>query len=555
MDASLRWHDGVRMVSKLNITLAQLNPTVGDIEGNYKKMIDVWKDAKSDLVVFPELFLSGYPPEDLVVKPSFLDAIDAAIKRIQTDSKNFKAASIIPAPWRVDGKIYNAAHLIENGKIIASVQKYHLPNYSVFDEMRVFSSAPLPKPIKFRGVTLGLMICEDMWFSNIAEHLKKEGAEVLIVPNGSPFVVGKHPVRIGHARNRVQETGLPLVYLNQVAGQDDIVFDGGSFVMDAQGNVIHQMDFFKEYVEDIFYPPHPPADAGPSLSPRGEGRGEGDLESIYNALVLGLRDYVKKNNFPGIILGLSGGIDSAISAVIAADAIGAEHVHCVMLPSEFTSQDSLDDAAALAKNLKVKLHTISIKEPVEAFNINLKPFLKNASGIAFENIQPRARALILMALSNATGKMVLSTGNKSEMAVGYATLYGDMCGGFNVLKDVYKTQVYELSRWRNKNGLIPERIFTKAPTAELKHNQTDQDSLPPYEVLDAILIGLIEDDKGADDLIKSGHDEKTVRRVWKMLEAAEYKRRQSAPGVKITSRAFGRDRRYPITNHFKGGTS
>jgi NAD+ synthase len=525
----------------LTIALAQLNPILGDIEYNTKKILETWKKTDADLIVFPELFLSGYPPEDLVVKPAFLDAIEAALQKILKESKNFKAGALIPAPQRMDGKIFNAAHLAESGKILTSVQKYHLPNYSVFDEMRVFSSAPLPQPMHFRGHKLGVMICEDMWFANIAEHLKAQGAEILIVPNGSPFIAGKHEVRIGHAQERIHETGLPLMYLNQVGGQDDIVFDGASFVLNEKGKIVLHMPSFVEEIQSIEFP---------FKSDNFTDFQNDKYQEIYDALVLGLRDYIRKNNFPGILLGLSGGIDSAISAIIAVDAIGAENVHCVMLPSKFTSEESFHDAAALAANLRVRLDTIPITDSVESLNTVLKPYLKGASSTTFENIQPRARGVILMALSNATGKMVLSTGNKSEMAVGYATLYGDMCGGFNVLKDIYKTQVYELSRWRNKDKIIPERIFTKAPTAELKENQTDQDTLPPYEVLDAILYGLIEDDLGPEDMIREGHNRATVLKVWKMLDAAEYKRRQSAPGVKITARAFGRDRRYPITNHF-----
>ncbi len=539
----------VKEMKQLSITLAQLNPIVGDIAYSCAKIVEVWKAAKSDLVIFPELFLSGYPPEDLVLKPAFLDAVEEAVNSLLEESKNFKAAALIPCPWRGRDKAGNAAHLIEHGKILGTVQKYHLPNYSVFDEMRVFASAPLPEVIAFRGRKLGVMICEDMWFSNIAAQLRDQGAEILIVPNASPFETGKLDIRYGVARERIAETGLPLMYLNQVGGQDDLVFDGASFVMDGTGEVVLQMESFKESIENIIHPPHPPANAGPSLSPRGEG----NIESIYKALTLGLRDYIGKNNFPGILLGLSGGIDSALAAVIAVDAIGAENVHCVMLPSQFTSEESFHDAAALAENLKVKLDTIPIEDSVAVFNTVLKPYLKSSPPVTFENIQPRARGIILMALSNASGKMVLTTGNKSEMAVGYATLYGDMCGGFNVLKDVYKTQVYELSRWRNKDGLIPERIFTKAPTAELKPNQTDQDTLPPYEELDGILKGLIEEDLGVADIVAKGYKRETVVKVWKMLDMAEYKRRQSAPGVKITSRAFGRDRRYPITNRFAKG--
>ena len=543
------------MTKNLDITLAQINPTVGDLEGNAAMIEAAWNDHKdADLIIFPELCLCGYPPEDLVLKPSFIEGVKTKIQNLAAAGKNHKAAIIIGAPYAKDGKLYNAAHLIHEGKVAATVTKHHLPNYGVFDEARVFAPGPLPAPVEFKGHKLGLMICEDMWFADVATNLKAHGAEILIVPNGSPFDAGKHGARLTHARSRVKETGLPLLYVNQIGGQDELVFDGGSFAMDGDGQITDQFCFFETEVR----PSHMPSfrrkpESGHLQHEIPAFAGMTEEERTYNALKLGLRDYIEKNNFPGILLGLSGGIDSAISAVIAADALGPEKVHAIMMPSRYTSQDSLDDADELAKNLGIRLDTIPIEESVEAIGKAITDFAKpENSPVTFENIQSRARGLILMALSNATGKMVLSTGNKSEMAVGYATLYGDMNGGFNVLKDVYKTQVYALSNWRNEQGyVIPPRIITKAPTAELKDNQTDQDSLPPYEDLDVILHAAIEEEKSSAEIIKMGYAPETVHKVLTMLSRAEYKRRQAPPGVKTTARAFGRERRYPITNGFK----
>lgn len=521
----------------LDIALAQINPTVGDLDGNADKILDMWAQANGDLVVFSELTVCGYPPEDLILKPSFIEDCNKTLEVIAAKSAGFASGAIIGAPMEKDGDIYNAAYLIERGEIKAVTAKHHLPNYGVFDEQRIFAEGRLPDPIEFRGVKLGVMICEDMWFPNVARVLKDKGAQVLIVPNGSPFESDKEHARMDYAKARVSKTSLPLIYVNQVGGQDELVFDGGSFIMDESGSVTFEAPHFEEgiFTQDDDSTPNTAND-----------------ETIYRALVLGLKDYVEKNNFPGVLIGLSGGIDSALSAVIAVDALGADKVHCVMMPSQFTSQDSLDDAQQLADNLGVRLDNISIEQPVGAFNdILAEHFDDNTPSTTFENIQPRSRGLILMALSNANGKMVLSTGNKSEMAVGYSTLYGDMCGGFNALKDLYKGQVYALSRWCNRDGeVIPERIITKAPTAELKDNQTDQDTLPEYDELDAILRCLIEEELGVDEIVSRSHDKATVQRVWKMLDRAEYKRRQAPPGSKITSRAFGKDRRYPITNHF-----
>ncbi len=549
------------MTASLHITLAQINPVVGDIAFNLNKIRKTTAAAPdgTDLIVFPEMALCGYPPEDLVLKSYFLDQIDEALRQLAADTKQYKTCLLVSAPWRQNGKTYNALHMIGGGKIIATVKKHSLPNYGVFDEARLFAPGPLPTPVLVNGHRIGLMICEDMWTPNAARHLKKKGAEMLVVVNASPYEVTKSDQRLELARARVHETDLPLIYVNQVGGQDELVFDGASFILNDKGDLILQAE---EFVEDVNHSAWKKTPAGQwlcltdKITPL-----HNKPEAIYQAVMTGLRDYVTKNGFSGIILGLSGGIDSALSAVIAVDALGPSAVHGVMMPSRYTSGESVADAAELVKNIGITLDTIPIENAVASFEAELRGHLSpDAPGIVHENIQPRCRGLILMALSNASGKMVLSTGNKSEMAVGYATLYGDMCGGFNALKDIYKMQVYELARWRNQHkpdhalgpagSIIPERSLTRAPTAELKPGQTDQDTLPPYEELDPILECLIEHDMSLDDISARGHDRDTVLKIWKMLDNAEYKRRQAAPGVKITRRAFGRDRRYPLTNLF-----
>ncbi len=535
----------------LDIILAQTNPTVGDLSGNFDKISNIWRDNnEADLIVFSETVTTGYPADDLLCRPSFIDSIHDKINNLVEQSKKHNAFILMGTPWKEDGKLYNAALIIGEGKIQHKFFKRHLPNYGVFDDKRHFSSfTGTPDIYELKGQKLGVLICEDMWFKDVAADLKAQGADILISPNGSPFHATKSERRIEVARARVKETGLPLIYVNQIGGQDDLVFDGGSFVMDTSGNITHQLPVFVEHTT--------------SMSPFGstEGSQTDSLikskndkttleQKLYQAVTLGLKDYVHKNGFKGVLIGLSGGIDSALSAAIAVDALGADNVHCVMMPSPYTSQDSLDDAAECAKLLGVKLDTIEISNGMKAFDDMLgKHTDKNANTTTFENIQSRLRGMTLMALSNETGKMVLTTGNKSEMAVGYATLYGDMCGGYNTLKDLYKGQVYALSEWRNtQSHVIPTRIITKAPSAELKPNQTDQDTLPPYDVLDDILGCLIEKEMAIDDI---PHDKETVIRVAKMLKRNEYKRRQAPPGPKVTIKAFGRDRRYPITNGFK----
>jgi NAD+ synthase len=563
------------------LSLAQINPTVGDIKGNTALIRAARATAAADraqLVAFPELVLVGYPPEDLVLRPSLLAAIESALDSLKADTADGGPALLVTAPMRADGAVLNAVYLLADGEIQAIRTKHELPNYGVFDEKRVFTAGPLPEPIAFRGLKLGVPICEDIWFPAVSRALAGAGADILIVPNGSPFELGKVGQRLELARERALETGLPLVYLNQLGGQDELVFDGGSFVVDAAGALVAALPAWKEAVlpvdfrrsgnglEPIASPSLPPAHITDRMTePFANGATsptEADLAEIYAAMVLGLRDYVRKNRFPGVVLGMSGGIDSALSAAVAVDALGAGHVHLVRLPSRFTSAASQDDAAECAGYLGVALMTLPIADGVAALEATLAPlFAGREADTTEENLQARARGILLMALSNKFGWMVLTTGNKSEMSVGYATLYGDMCGGYSVLKDVYKTTVFALSSWRNRarpNGalgpkglVIPEAIIVKPPTAELRPNQTDQDSLPPYDVLDAILLGLIEREEPAATIAEAGFPIALVKRVQHMLYTAEYKRRQAPPGVKISRRNLSRDRRYPITNAFR----
>jgi NAD+ synthase len=563
------------------LSLAQINPTVGDIKGNTALIRAARATAAVDgaaLVAFPELVLVGYPPEDLVLRPSLLAAIESALDSLKADTADGGPALLVTAPMRADGVVHNAVYLLADGEIQAIRTKHELPNYGVFDEKRVFTAGPLPEPIAFRGLKLGVPICEDIWFPAVSRALAGAGADILIVPNGSPFELGKVGQRLELARERAVETGLPLVYLNQLGGQDELVFDGGSFVVDAAGALVAALPAWKEAVLPVVFrragnglepmtsPSLPAAQITDRMTePFANGATsptEADLAEIYAAMVLGLRDYVRKNRFPGVVLGMSGGIDSALSAAVAVDALGTGHVHLVRLPSRFTSAASQDDAAECALYLGVELMTLPIADGVAALEATLAPlFAGREADTTEENLQARARGILLMALSNKFGWMVLTTGNKSEMSVGYATLYGDMCGGYSVLKDVYKTTVFALSSWRNRarpdgalgpEGLvIPEAIIVKPPTAELRPNQTDQDSLPPYDVLDAILLGLIEREEPAATIAGAGFPIALVKRVQHMLYTAEYKRRQAPPGVKISRRNLSRDRRYPITNAFR----
>lgn len=553
------------MTDTLKITLAQLNPTVGNIDGNLDQVRNALaSSAGADLLVTGELTVSGYPPEDLVLKPAFQRAIEQRVRAFAGETVDGKTSVLLGTPWRQDGRLYNAVLLIGEGEIQAVRFKHHLPNYGVFDEKRVFSAAETPPaPIPFKDVQLGVMICEDMWQPDVAGGLANNGADFLVVLNGSPFDVEKKTTRFDYARGRIQETGLALAYVNLVGGQDELVFDGDSFVMNRNGDLQVRACSWRSRLIDTVWQK---GEAGWSCDSGGEMEVSGGMEDIYGAICLGLRDYVNKNGFPGILIGLSGGIDSALSAAVAVDAIGPERVHCVMMPSPYTSRESLDDAAEVARLLGCKLDTISIEPAMAAFDEMLSPaFQDEAPDTTEENVQARSRGITLMALSNKFGYMVLSTGNKSEMSVGYATLYGDMCGGYSVLKDIYKTTVFALSDWRNthfpetalgpKGPVMGRRVITKPPSAELKPDQKDEDSLPPYDQLDDILHGLIEEELSVTDIISRGHDAAIVDRVWRMLDRAEYKRRQAPPGVKISSRAFGKDRRYPITNGFTGTSS
>jgi NAD+ synthase len=549
------------MTDTLKIAIAQLNTQVGAIEKNLAAIRAARAKAAAmgaDLVVTPELSIAGYPPEDLVLKPAFVAACEAAAETLALETADGGPGLIVGTPWQNGDRLHNAAFVLDGGKIVARRAKHELPNYGVFDEKRVFAPGPAPGPVVFRGFRLGLLICEDWWFGAVSETLAESGAECLLSINGSPFEDGKQSRRITLAVERVVETGLPYIFAALTGGQDEIVFDGASFVLNADRSLAVQMQYFEEAIALTTWArgKHGLVCAAQALPPE-----QDRLALIYQAMMMGLRDYVNKNGFPGVVLGLSGGIDSAISAAVATDALGAERVRAVMLPSLYTSEHSLEDAAACAEMLGIAYETIPISGAMEAFSAALAPaFTGRAPDITEENIQSRARGLILMALSNKFGHMLLTTGNKSEMSVGYATLYGDMCGGYSVLKDVYKTTVFELSRWRNahvppgalgpRGKVMPERIITKPPSAELKPNQTDQDSLPPYDILDAILARLIENEAGIDEAVTDGYDRATVLRVWKLLDRAEYKRRQAPPGVKITPRAFGRDRRYPMTNGF-----
>ena len=540
----------------LHISMVQINPIVGDIGGNLERIIRTIDSTpeNTDLIVFPEMVICGYPSEDLVLKKSFIEHIEKAIYKIVDNTKNHNKAIILPCPTYSEGKLYNSAHIIENGKIIATIHKHHLPNYGVFDEARVFTQGGIARPVEFRGHKLGIMICEDMWSKDVAFRLKKNGAELLISVNASPYDMDKSNIRLERAIARAKENSLPLIYVNQVGGQDELVFDGSSFVINEKGTVIMRA---KEFAEDICNSTWEKINNENWLCITNEiskiYKGE---KSVYQALILGLRDYVGKNNFPSVIIGMSGGIDSALSAAIACDALGAENVHLVMMPSPFTSKESLDDAEECAKALGARYDVISIEPAMMAF----EKMIDGLKGVAYENMQARARGLTLMALSNSTGGMVLSTGNKSELAVGYATLYGDMCGGFNALKDIYKTQIYELARWRNNNipdyslcnnkNIIPQNIINRAPSAELRPDQRDDETLPPYDILDGILKCLIEEDMGINQTVNKGFDKEIVIKVRRLLDIAEYKRRQSAPGIKVTYKSFGKDRRYPITNRF-----
>jgi NAD+ synthase len=546
------------MTDRLTIAFAQMNQRVGDLEGNAAAMLDMRRRAKgADLLLCPELQVTGYPPEDLVLKPEF-------VRRVHECTDRLVAATTEPGPALLIGTIiaeaglnYNAVVLADGGRVIGRTLKHELPNYGTFDEKRVFAPGPLPEPIEFKGMKIGVPICEDIWQEVVCGHLADAGAEILLVPNGSPYELDKDELRYRLVRSRALQTGLPIAYLNRVGGQDELVFDGSSFILHPDGERVVQLC---DWEEALLLTEWERTSAGWRCLTRESHALDAFPEDVYRAMMLGLSDYVGRNGFPGVILGLSGGIDSALSAAIAVDALGPDKVWGLMLPSKYTSEESLEDARECARLLGCRHDAISIGPAVEAVD----GMLPQLQGLAAENVQARLRMVTLMALSNAHGQMLLTTGNKSEMSVGYATLYGDMAGGYSVLKDAYKTTVFALSRWRNENRpehalgpdgpVMPARVITKPPSAELRPDQKDEDSLPPYSVLDRILEGLVDKELSVAEVANaSGEDPALVADIETKLLRAEYKRRQAPPGVKIGARNFGRDRRYPISNFFHTG--
>ncbi len=551
------------MTDQLTIAMAQLNQRVGDLSGNARAMLE-WraKAPGADLILFPEQQLIGYPAEDLVLKPIFAKRAAAELAELAKATADGGPAMLVGSIFVDNGALYNGVALLDGGRVAAIRYKHELPNYGTFDEKRIFASGPLPEPIEFRGVRLGVPICEDGWLPDVCQHLKARGAELLISPNGSPYEIDKDDRRLEEVfAARVRDTGLPLIFLNRVGGQDELVFDGSSFVLNADGVAAHRLPDWEEHLRITQWR----RERGGWMCADGpKALWEDHPADIYSAMVVGLRDYVDTNRFPGVVLGMSGGIDSAICAAIAADALGPDRVWCVMLPSRYTSQSSLDDAAECAALIGCKLDTIPISPAVDAFDVMLSgSFADREVDITEENVQSRIRGVTLMALSNKFGHMLLTTGNKSEMSVGYATIYGDMAGGYNPLKDAYKMTVFAISEWRNKHkpriGLgpdgpvIPQQIITKPPSAELRPDQKDSDSLPAYPVLDKMLHALVEEELSVDEVVARGFDRAEVMRIERLLYIAEYKRRQAPPGVKLGTRNFGRDRRYPITNAFRSG--
>ena len=544
----------------MKIALAQIDQRVGNLSGNLEAMLE-WRakaaDAGADLVMFPELQITGYPPEDLVLKPGFVAAAMEASERLADATADGGPAILFGSIHGQAGAAYNTVILAEKGTILARRFKHELPNYGTFDELRVFRPGPLPEPIEWRGVKLGVPICEDIWLEPVCQHLKDQGADILLVPNGSPYELGKDEIRQRLVMERVTESGLPMAYLNRVGGQDELAFDGSSFVVNRGGRIVVQM---RDWDEAMIVTEWSEGEHGWQCDTHAIEPLDPYPEDVYHAMMVGLGDYVTRNRFPGVIIGLSGGIDSALTAAVAVDALGADKVWCVMMPSDYTSSDSLEDAKACAEMLGCKYDIIPIKPGVEAMH----EMLDGVDGLAAENIQSRLRMVILMALSNEHGHMLVTTGNKSEMSVGYATLYGDMSGGYNPLKDAYKTTVFELSRWRNEHKprralgpdgpVMPMRVIEKPPSAELRPDQKDEDSLPPYAKLDRMLEALVEDEVSVAEAARiTGVDVETVREIERKLLIAEYKRRQAPPGVKIGRRNFGRDRRYPITNFYRSG--
>ena len=549
------------MAKKFQITLAQLNPTVGDLEGNYKVALEAWKKAQrvgSDLIAFTELFITGYNTQDLIQKPSFFKSAQDQILELAKTCKNGPAIAI-GGPAYLKGKLYNAYYILADGNVANVIMKHHLPNQNVFDEKRIFDEGEISGPYQIGPIRIGSPICEDAWHSDVSETLSETGAQLLLVPNGSPYYNGKNDVRLNKMVARVVETNLPLIYLNMVGAQDDQVFDGGTFALNRGGSLAIKLPLFEEALEHIVLEE---TDIGWKIIKGELAKVPCDKELDYHAMVMGLRDYCKKSGFEKVVLGLSGGIDSALVAVIASDAIGSANVRSIMLPSPYTSQTSLIDATDLVENLGCKSDTLPINDSLTAIDKTLSSTFEGRKiDLTEENIQSRLRGLLLMAVSNKFGEMLLTTGNKSEVSVGYSTIYGDMAGGFNPIKDLYKTKVFEISKWRNKNhrpwmkgppgSIIPDSIITKAPTAELRPNQKDSDSLPDYPDLDAILTILVDEDGSTSDCLKAGYKKSDVSKVEKLLYGSEYKRFQSAPGTRLSQRAFWLDRRYPIVNKWR----
>ncbi|MBT5481458.1 MAG: NAD+ synthase [Alphaproteobacteria bacterium] len=547
--------------SSMSVALAQLNPHLGDVSANCQKLLQMRERAAAkgaDIILTPEMFLAGYPADDLVLRADFMDRIEAAISRLAKATADGGPAIIVGAPCRDKDVLYNSAFILDGGKIVARRDKVNLPNYGVFDDKRHFTPGQLQGPVLLRGMRLGIAVCEDIWFPDLCEMLGETGAEIILSLNASPFENAKTDMRMMHAVSRMTETGLPFVYVNMVGGQDELVFDGSSFALNLGGKIASQMPSFSEGLSIL----EVRSQSGTCHLTGQISRPAAAEEDVWRALTLGVRDYVEKNGFPGVILGLSGGVDSAIVAVLAVDALGPERVRVVMMPSDYTADISLADAEELADNLGLTLETIALRAGMDAFDSMLEASLEGTEmDVTEENIQSRLRGMILMALSNKFGNMVLATGNKSEYAAGYSTLYGDMCGGFAPIKDVWKTEIFKLCEWRNTalprgvlgpdGEVIPRRIITRPPSAELRPDQQDTDSLPPYDILDAILIALTEEMADTDTIVSRGYERETVERVSAMLFRTEYKRFQAAPGPKVTPRAFGRDRRLPLTSGFK----
>ena len=547
--------------SSVSVALAQLNPHLGDVSANCQKLLQMRERAAAkgaDIILTPEMFLAGYPADDLVLRADFMDRIEAAISRLAQATADGGPAIIVGAPCRDKDVLYNSAFILDGGKIVARRDKVNLPNYGVFDDKRHFTPGQLQGPVLLRGMRLGIAVCEDIWFPDLCEMLGESGAEIILSLNASPFENAKTDMRMMHAVSRMTETGLPFVYVNMVGGQDELVFDGSSFALNLGGKIASQMPSFSEGLSLL----EVRSQSGTCHLTGQISRPAAAEEDVWRALTLGVRDYVEKNGFPGVILGLSGGVDSAIVAVLAVDALGPERVRVVMMPSDYTADISLADAEELADNLGLTLETIALRAGMDAFDSMLEASLEGTEmDLTEENIQSRLRGMILMALSNKFGNMVLATGNKSEYAAGYSTLYGDMCGGFAPIKDVWKTEIFKLCEWRNTalprgvlgpdGEVIPRRIITRPPSAELRPDQQDTDSLPPYDILDAILIALTEEMADTDTIVSRGYERETVERVSAMLFRTEYKRFQAAPGPKVTPRAFGRDRRLPLTSGFK----